>query len=148
MSLLLALTAGGGAGSVSGTLEATLDGVTVASSGTVGHTGTLAATLDDVTVSSSGVVGHVGTSAITLDGIAFSASGTVPLHEPQKIGGDDVPRVEVWERRKKSKKQDEQLDKFIREQYEQITGKTKQEVQEIIGEYDDEDDVLLLLMIG
>jgi hypothetical protein len=40
---------------------------------------------------------------------------------PTKVGGDDVPRVEIWERRKKDKRKDEDLEQLIRESYYKIT---------------------------
>lgn len=39
-----------------------------------------------------------------------------------KVGGDDVPRVEVWEKYRKRKSRDEKLEAVIREAYQQIIG--------------------------
>lgn len=64
-------------GSNTGTLSATLDTLTSAASGVVGHSGASAVTLDSVSIAFSGVIGHSGTSAITLDGVSVSASGSV-----------------------------------------------------------------------
>lgn len=77
MSLLLALTASGGAGSVTGTLTLTLEGVAVTGSGTLGHSGTLAVTLDTISATLNAVVGHSGSLGAPLGDVTVSASGTV-----------------------------------------------------------------------
>lgn len=70
---------------------------------------------------------------------------------PVKVGGDDVPRVEIWETRKKDKKRDYELDNVLKESYDIIVNKKSIQIDnivEIAEEYDSEDDdveVLLLL---
>lgn len=70
---------------------------------------------------------------------------------PVKVGGDDVPRVEIWETRKKDKKRDYELDNVLKESYDIIVNKKSIQINnivEIAEEYDSEDDdieVLLLL---
>lgn len=68
-----------GGTAITGTMAATLAGVSFAGSGTLGHGGSIAFTLDGITASFSGVSGHTGTLAATLDSILFSASGTAGL---------------------------------------------------------------------
>lgn len=75
LQILVNLRAGGAA-SITGTLSATLDGITFAASGSVGHSGTLAATLDGVVPAFTGTTGHTGTLAITLDDAVAALSGT------------------------------------------------------------------------
>lgn len=48
-----------------------------------------------------------------------------------KLGGDDVPRREYWETRKKPKKRDEELETTLREAFRKATG--IEDVQEIIA---------------
>lgn len=140
MSLLLALTASGG-GAPSGVISWTEQNDVVSITGSV------------VTATPVSIV-----AAWTEQNDFYSLSGTSDaVTTPNKIGGDDVPRVEIWEKRK-SKKHDEQLDKLIRDAYDKITGKTPAEIKEILAEetpeivqavpvYDDEDDEEILLLM-
>lgn len=60
-----------------GTLAATLGGVTMAASGAVQNTGTISSTLAGATMAATGVVGinATGTIASTLAGVTMMASG-------------------------------------------------------------------------
>lgn len=81
----IAVKAAGGTSPIAGALAATLDGVSLASAGTVAGpapiAGDLAATLDGVTLSATSVVAGPGpiTGALgaTLDSLSISAAGTV-----------------------------------------------------------------------
>ncbi len=128
MSLLLALT--GSSGGASGSIDWTEDGDTTTATATV-----LLAT-DIVWTESDDVT---------------SIEGTVTESQAieKKIGGDDVPRAEIWTKRKGKKKDDEALEQFIKAQYDQITGKTPAQVAEIlVADYEDEDEEILLLMVS
>lgn len=65
------------ASSATGTIAATLDGVTMAASGTVQNTGTITSTLAGVTLAASGISGDnaTGTIASTLAGVTMMATG-------------------------------------------------------------------------
>ena len=150
MSLLLALTST--SSGVSGAAAWTESNDVLAASGKVLATTALAWIESNDVVSISGSVTTATPVSIVASWVeqndVYSISGTsAAVTTPRKIGGDDVPRVEYWETRKQPKKHDEQLEKFIREQYEQITGKTTNEVREIIGDYDDDEEILLLLVL-
>ncbi len=81
-------------------------------------------------------------------GLLFLGSAPPVQAAPKKIGGDDVPRIEVWERRK-SEKKDDALAQFIKAQYAQITGKTPEQIAKIISvNYEDDDEEILLLMVS
>ena len=128
MSLLLALT--GSNGGASGSIAWTEDSDTTAATTTVLLAAALAWTeSDDVT---------------SIEGTATEAQAT-----DKKIGGDDVHRAEIWTKRKGKKKDDEALEKFIKAQYDQITGKTPAQVAEILAiDYEDDDEEILLLMVS
>lgn len=161
MSLLLALTASGG--TPSGVISWTEQNDVLAAAVKVLVTTSLSCTESNDVVSISGsVVTATPVSIVaawTEQNDVYALSGTSSaVATPSKIGGDDVPRVEVWEKRK-SKKHDEQLDKLIRDAYDKITGKTPAEIKEILAEeetpeivqaipvYDDEDDEEILLLL-
>ena len=62
--------------SVTGTLSATLDSVSVAATASIGHPGTLAVTLDSISVAASATVGHTATLAATLGSIDVLINAT------------------------------------------------------------------------
>lgn len=67
------------AGTITGTLSATLDAATLSSTATLRITGTETTTLDAATLSSTGTVRITGTLSATLDTVALSATGTVKI---------------------------------------------------------------------
>lgn len=72
---LLVLFAGGGGGAVSGTLSATLSGITFAGTGTETISGTAAATLGSITFAGVGTETETGTLAFTTAGVQFAGAG-------------------------------------------------------------------------
>jgi len=68
---------GGGPASITGTLSSTLDSITTAIQGSLGHTSTLSVSLDTISVTGSGVLNHTGTSTSTLDDVVVTFSGAV-----------------------------------------------------------------------
>lgn len=74
------------------------------------------------------------------------ATGVKAPENPKKTGGDDAPRIEIWETRKQPKaKRKKQPDEFIQEQLAAVAGMTRQEALHLLDE-DDEEVFLLLLM--
>lgn len=68
-----------------------------------------------------GDVAFLAARKLVVDGGAFALSGgdaafTYPYDTavPSKVGGDDVPRIEIYEKRKKKKRKDETLEAVIR----------------------------------
>ncbi len=105
-------TVGGG---VSGTLATTNANDTSAATGTTIVTGAVAYSNANDTAAASGWAGSVsGTLATTNADDTVSASGDAGAAEPTKVGGDDVPRIEIYEKRKKKKRKDETLEAVIR----------------------------------
>lgn len=105
-------TVGGG---VSGTLATTNANDTSAATGTTIVTGAVAYSNANDTAAASGWAGLVsGTLATTNANDTVSASGDAGAAEPTKVGGDDVPRIEIYEKRKKKKRKDETLEAVIR----------------------------------
>jgi hypothetical protein len=158
-----------GTTTIVGTLAKTNAADTVSASGTTTVTGTLAKTNANDSVVASGAAGAVtGTVAYTNANDTVSASGTAG-NESTKVGGDDVPeRVEIYEKRKKRKKNDDALDSVLRDAMDKAMGRepvakpVKQKPVEVIAEpeafefkvekpssYDDEEDeeYLLLMMV-
>ena len=84
-------TVGASGTAVTGTLAATLDGVTMVASGQISVAGLFASTLDGVTLSASGAVAEhaTGTFAATLGDVRMRASGYL---------GDTPPSGGFWRR--------------------------------------------------
>lgn len=71
------VTGGGGPANITGTLSSTLDSITTAIQGSLGHSSTLSISLDTIAVTGSGVLNHTGTSTSTLDDVVVTFSGAV-----------------------------------------------------------------------
>jgi len=69
--------AGGGPTNITGTLSSTLDSISTAIQGSLGHSSTLSISLDTIAVTGSGVLNHIGTSTSTLDDVVVTFSGAV-----------------------------------------------------------------------
>jgi len=162
-------SAASGTTTVTGLLAKTNTNDSVSASGTTTIVGSLATTNANDSVVASGAAGAVtGTVAYTNANDTVSASGTAG-NESTKVGGDDVPeRVEIYEQRKKRKKNDDALDSVLRDAMDKAMGRepvakpVKQKPVEVIAEpeafefkvekpssYDDEEDeeYLLLMMV-
>jgi hypothetical protein len=162
-------SAASGTTTVTGSLAKTNTNDSVSASGTTTIVGSLATTNANDSVVASGAAGAVtGTVAYTNANDTVSASGTAG-NESTKVGGDDVPeRVEIYEKRKKRKKNDDALDSVLRDAMDKAMGRepvakpVKQKPVEVIAEpeafefkvekpssYDDEEDeeYLLLMMV-
>ncbi len=71
----------------------------------------------------------------SLTGQSATLTVTRVATTPTKVGGDDVPRVEIWEKRKKQKRKDESLDLLLKKNYDNIVNTKKQvEVLEPVKE--------------
>lgn len=111
MSLLLSQTSGGGGGTVSGDLNATLDAVTLTAAAVVAITAAATMTLADVTLTGEGDVpingaatvtladvtltGDVdvliiGTTSISLDAVTVSGAAAVPISGSMTVDMDAV----------------------------------------------------------
>ena len=75
--LFIPTVSGGGPANITGTLSSTLDSITTAIQGSLGHGGTLSVSLDTVAVTGNGVLNHIGTGTFTLDDLVVTFSGAV-----------------------------------------------------------------------
>lgn len=141
-------TVGGG---VSGTLATTNANDTSAATGTTIVTGAVAYSNANDTAAASGWAGLVsGTLATTNANDTVSASGDAGAAEPTKVGGDDVPRIEIYEKRKKKKRKDETLEAVIRNAMrgEPIEADTRQIEAELLAlQIEQENEDLLALIL-
>ena len=75
--IFVPVSVGGGPTNITGILLSTLDSITTAIQGSLGHSGTLSISLDTIAVTGNGVLNHIGTSSSTLDGVVITFSGAV-----------------------------------------------------------------------
>lgn len=103
------------------------------------------ATADGVaaTIISTTVISCTPGNAVA-DGVtATVANGS---DAPSKVGGDDVPRIEIYERRKKPKKKDEELHNVVQAAFDKAMGREK--AVQVIQPFDeDEDDIEALMLV-
>lgn len=121
-------SAASGTTTIVGTSSTTNANDTLSASGSVGGgvTGTLAYTNNNDSISASGWAGTItGTLATTNADDTLTASGTVPQAASSKVGGDDVPRYEIWERRKKRPQKDAELKTAIQEAMDKAMGRVR-----------------------
>lgn len=83
-------TSNGGAASLTATIAFTLDGITVASSATVGHPATIAATLDTVSTAFAATAGHTATASIVLDDVTAAVAATAGHPASLAVTLDDI----------------------------------------------------------
>lgn len=109
----------GGTHDTSGALEG--GGASVA--GTAAHiavhatSGVLAgsgAVVDGTATRVAAAVTHATSGALVGGGGVVDGAASGPIVVSDKVGGDDVPRIEIYEKRKKKKRKDETLEAVIR----------------------------------
>ena len=113
----------------------------------VSATGT---TAQGQSVTATAATGAVVTgTATTGQGQSVAGTGDVTAAQPDKRGGDDVPREEHWERRKPDPSRDATLDAVIQQAYDKAIGREVAKLVQVVDAFDyesDDEDVLMLMM--